>query len=53
MIFLVDSYLVDDDGGGDNPEPHFNDEVDITTDAIIHGSSFRVKACKRIPAFKK
>ena len=45
--FLVGSYLVGDGGRDDNPESHFLDEVDITTDAIIHGSPFNEKACKR------
>ena len=44
---LVGSYLVGDGGRGDNPEPHFLDEVDITTNTIIHGSPFSEKACKR------
>ncbi|CAF4610052.1 unnamed protein product, partial [Rotaria sp. Silwood2] len=49
--FPVEQYL--DDYENDEDPPHFLDEIDITTDAIIHQSPFNVKACDRIPTLKE
>ncbi|CAF3837376.1 unnamed protein product [Rotaria sp. Silwood1] len=49
--FPVEQYL--DDYENDEDTPHFLDEIDITTDAIIHQSPFNVKACDRIPTLKE
>ncbi|CAF3554798.1 unnamed protein product [Rotaria socialis] len=49
--FPVEQYL--DDYENDDDTPHFLDEIDITTDAIIHQSPFNVKACDRIPSLKE
>ncbi|CAF5218864.1 unnamed protein product [Rotaria magnacalcarata] len=49
--FPVEQYL--DDYENDDDTPHFLDEIDITTDAIIHLSPFNVKAYDRIPSLKE
>lgn len=48
---FVEQYLDVDENNED--EPHFLDEINITTDAIIHQSPFTVKACDRMPILKE
>ncbi|CAF1680432.1 unnamed protein product, partial [Didymodactylos carnosus] len=44
--FLEESYVQDDKPN----KQDFLDEIDVTTDPIIHQSPFNIKACADIPA---
>jgi hypothetical protein len=52
--FDIKPYLEESDVQDDKPiKQDFLDEIDITTDPIIHQSPFNIKACADIPALRR
>ena len=51
--FPVEPYLNAGNNDNDGNEAHFLDEIDITTDAIVHQSPFNVKMFERVSFLKQ